>query len=141
MNSHTARDFASLTRIGKIRRIGQLAAAALSEYDIRAHSQRIHSFATNLLYRVQSDAGERFVLRMAYPGWRTLEDLCAEAAWLDALHADTDIGAPLVIHSSNGDSVLPMSGLGVPDTWYATLMTWVDGRLLAHQLTCANNEI
>ncbi|MFO7623755.1 MAG: hypothetical protein R6V73_05340, partial [Anaerolineales bacterium] len=70
MNSHTARDFASLTRIGKIRRIGQLAAAALSEYDIRVHSQRIHSFATNLLYRVQSDTGERFVLRMAYPGWR-----------------------------------------------------------------------
>lgn len=140
MNSHTARDFASLTRIGKIRRIGQLAAAALSEYDIRVHSQRIHSFATNLLYRVQSDTGERFVLRMAYPGWRTLEDLCAEAAWLDALHTDTDIGAPLVIRSSNGDSVLPMSGLGVPDTWYATLMTWVDGRLLAHHLTCANLE-
>lgn len=140
MSSHTARDYASLTRNGKIRRIGQLAAAALSEYDIRVRSQRIHSFSTNLLYRVQSDSGERYVLRMAYPGWRTLEDLRAEAAWLDALHTDTDIGAPLVIRSSNGDSVLPMRGLGVPDTWYATLMTWVDGRLLAHHLTCANLE-
>jgi Ser/Thr protein kinase RdoA (MazF antagonist) len=134
------RDFASLTRIGKVRRVRQLAAAALNEYDIRVNSMRIHTFATNLLYRVRSDRGERFILRMAYPGWRTLEDLLAEAAWLDALHKDTDIGAPLVIRSSNGDSVLPMNGLGVPDTWYATLMTWVDGRLLAHHLTCANLE-
>jgi Ser/Thr protein kinase RdoA (MazF antagonist) len=137
---HTARDFASLTRIGKVRRVGQLAAAALREYDIKVRSMRIHSFATNLMYRVRSDAGERFVLRMAYPGWRTLEDLRAEAMWLDALHADTDIGAPVIIRSSKGDLVLPMSGFGVPDTWYASLMTWVDGRLLAHHLTCANLE-
>ncbi|MDQ7794504.1 MAG: phosphotransferase [bacterium] len=135
-----ARDFASLTRIGRIRRIGQLASAALSEYDMRVRSLRFHSFATNLLYRVRSDTGERFMMRMAYPGWRTLEDLCAEAAWLDALHGDTDIGAPLVIRSSDGRSVLPLSGPGVPETWHATLMTWVDGRLLAHHLTCANLE-
>ncbi|MFO7632477.1 MAG: phosphotransferase [Caldilinea sp.] len=101
---------------------------------------RVHSFATNLLYSVQSDTGERFMLRMAYPGWRTLEDLRAEAAWLDALHEDTDIGAPLVMRASSGDWVVPMSGLGVPDTWYASLMTWVDGRLLAHHLTCSNVE-
>lgn len=140
MDSHTAREFASLTRIGKVRRVGQLAAAALNEYDIEVRSIRIHSFATNLLYRVRSEAGERFMLRMAYPGWRTLEDLRAEATWLDALHADTDIGAPLVIRLLNGDRVLPMIGPGVPDTWYATLMTWVDGRLLAHYLTCENLE-
>jgi Ser/Thr protein kinase RdoA (MazF antagonist) len=77
---------------------------------------------------------------MAYPGWRTLADLLAEAAWLDALHEDTDIGAPVVIRSSNGEAVLPMSGCGVPDIWYATLMTWVDGRLLAHYLTGVNLE-
>jgi Ser/Thr protein kinase RdoA (MazF antagonist) len=33
-----------------------------------------------------------------------------------------------------------MSGCGVPDTWYATVVTWVDGKLLAHHLTCANLE-
>lgn len=140
MGSYTVREFASLTRIGKVRRIGRLAATAMREYDIQVHSMRVHSFATNLLYRVQSDTGERFMLRMAFPGWRTLEDLRAEAAWLDALHEDTDIGAPLVMRASSGDWVVPMSGLGVPDTWYASLMTWVDGRLLAHHLTCSNVE-
>lgn len=135
-----ARDFASLTRTGKVRRIGQLAAAALGEYGIRVRSMRLHSFATNLLYRVRSDTGDRFMLRMAYPGWRRLENLLAEAMWLDALHEDTDIGAPVVIRALNGDALLPMSGLGVPATWYATLMTWVDGQLLAHHLTHANLE-
>ncbi len=131
---------ANLTRIGKLRRIGQLAAAALREYDISVQSMHIHSFATNLLYRVRTDTGERLMLRMAFPGWRTREDLEAEAMWLNALHTDTDIGAPLVIRSSRGDAVLPMSGLGVSGTWYATLMTWVDGQLLAHHLNCTNLE-
>jgi Ser/Thr protein kinase RdoA (MazF antagonist) len=140
VSSHTASEFASLSKIGKVRRVGRLAAAALRQYDIEVRSVHVHSFATNLLYRVQSHTGERFMLRMAYPGWRSLEDLRAEAAWLDALHADTDIGAPRVIRSSQGEPVLPMSGLGVPATWYATLMTWVDGRLLAHYLTGANLE-
>jgi Ser/Thr protein kinase RdoA (MazF antagonist) len=140
VSSHTASEFASLSKIGQIRRVGQLAAAALGEYDIDVRSVHVHSFATNLLYSVQSNTGERFMLRMAYPGWRTLEDLRAEAAWLDALHADTDIGSPLVIRPTRGEPVLPMSGLGVPGTWYATLMTCVDGRLLAHYLTGPNLE-
>jgi Ser/Thr protein kinase RdoA (MazF antagonist) len=140
VSSHTATDFASLTRAGKVRRGGQLAADALREYDIGVRSLQKHCFATNLLYRVQSDAGERFVLRMAYPGWRTLENLRAEAAWLAALHEETDIGAPLVIRSSRGEPVVAMHGNGVPGTWYATLMTWVDGRLLAHYLSGANLE-
>lgn len=140
MGSHTAQDFATLSRIGKVRRIGRLAATALRAYDIDVHSMRVHAFATNLLYRVQAGTGERFMLRMAYPGWRTLEDLRAEAAWLDALHHDTDIGAPLIMRAASGEQVLPVRGPGVPDTWYAMLMTWVDGRLLAHHLTSANLE-
>ena len=138
--SYAARDYVRLTERGKLRRIGRLATAALSRYDLSVRSMRIHCFATNLLYRVQSEAGDHFILRMAYPGWRTLEDLQAEAAWLDALRADIDIGAPVVIRSMDGDSVLPMSGFGVPDTWHASLLTWVDGRLLAHYLNPANLE-
>jgi Ser/Thr protein kinase RdoA (MazF antagonist) len=140
VSSYNAKDFVRLTSAGKIRRVTKLAAAALGKYDIKVRRMNLYCFATNLLYKVQSDVGECFILRMAFPGWRTLEDLRSEAAWLAALHEDTDIGSPLVIRASNGDWVLPMAGSGVPDTWYATLMTWVDGRLLAHYLTCANLE-
>ena len=140
VNSTTALEFAKLTTVGKIRRVTKLATAALCNYDFKVRSMHLYRFATNLLYKVQSDVGECFILRMAFPGWRTLEDLHSEATWLAALHEDTDIGAPLVIPSSNGDLVLPLTGPGVPDIWYATLMTWVDGRLLAHYLTPPNLE-
>lgn len=134
------RDFTRLTRIGKLRLIGKLAESALRRYDMKVCGIRLYSTATNFLYRVVSDTGERCMLRMAYPGWRTFEDLRAEAAWLEALHTDTDIGAPLVVRSSDGHTVLPMNGFGMPAVWYATLMTWVDGRLLAHYLNSVNLE-
>jgi Ser/Thr protein kinase RdoA (MazF antagonist) len=140
VNKYVAKDYARLSTSGKIRRVSKLAAAAMSQYNISVRSMRLYCFATNLLYEVQSNLGERFILRMAFPGWRTLEDLRSEAAWLAALHEDTDIGAPLVIPALSGAWVLPMTGLGVPDIWYATLMTWINGRLLGHYLTSANLE-
>lgn len=138
--SDTASDYARLTPTGQLRRIGRLAALALRAYDLPVRSLRLYAFATNPLYQVTTQTGERFMLRLAYPGWRTLEDLRAEAAWLEALHTDTDIGAPHIIRAANGDAVFPARGEGVPDIWYASLMTWVDGRLLAHYLSPANLE-
>ena len=132
------RPFAELSPAGKQRRVAALAIAALEAYDLRVRRVRVHAFATNLLYRVQSDTGERFMLRMAFPGWRTLTDLHAEAAWLEALQRDTDIAAPTVVRARGGEAVLPMRAPGVPDVWHATLMTWVDGRLLVHHLDEVN---
>jgi Ser/Thr protein kinase RdoA (MazF antagonist) len=132
------RPFADLGPVGKQRRVARLAAEALKAYDMKVSGVRVHAFATNLLYRVRSDTGERYMLRMAFPGWRTLADLQAEAAWLEALRRDTDVGAPAVVRTRDGEAVLPMRRPGVPDVWHATLMTWVDGRLLAHHLDEAN---
>ena len=128
------RPFADLSPAGKQRRVARLAAEALRAYDLRVRSVRVHAFATNLLYRVRTVAGERLMLRMAFPGWRTLADLRAEAAWLDALQCDTDVGAPAVVRACDGEAVLATRAPGVDGTWYATLMTWVDGRSLAHHL-------
>jgi len=140
LRSSRTKEYSTLTRTGKLRRIGRLATATMKEYEFRVQSMRLYSFATNLLFQVQSDSGQRFMLRMAVPGWRTYEDLCAEAAWLEALHADTDIGAPLVLRSTKGELVLPVSAPGIPATWNASLMTWVNGRLLAHHLNPPNLE-
>jgi Ser/Thr protein kinase RdoA (MazF antagonist) len=140
LTTDTASDFHHLTRTGQLRRLARLAAHALTAYDLRVESLRLHTFATNLLYRVRTTSGERYMLRLASPGWRTREDLLAEAAWLEALQRDTDLGAPAVVRASSGETVLPMTGLGVPSTWHTTLMTWVDGQFLAHHLTEANLE-
>jgi Ser/Thr protein kinase RdoA (MazF antagonist) len=78
------------------------------------------------------------MLRLAYPGWRTPEDLLSEALWLRALAQDTDIPVPGILPTRAGDLVLSISHPDIPDIWHMTLMGWVPGRLLGHYLTEQN---
>jgi Ser/Thr protein kinase RdoA (MazF antagonist) len=132
--------YRDLSFAGKIRRLRSLAVAALAHYELKSPEITYHTFATNLLYRVTTASGERFMLRLAVPGWRTLEDLQAEALWLEALGRETSISGPRVLPARSGAYVLPMRQPGVPDIWNVTLMSWVPGRLLTHYLTERNLE-
>jgi Ser/Thr protein kinase RdoA (MazF antagonist) len=78
------------------------------------------------------------ILRLAYPGWRTLTDLQSEAMWLEALSRDTDIAAPRIVRGRSGQSVLSMSPPGGSSVWHVTLMSWVPGRLMGRYLTRDN---
>lgn len=129
-----------LSSAGKLRRLRELAGAALASYDLKDPKIAYHSFSTNLLYRVTTASGERFMLRLAAPGWRTYEDLRSEALWLDALGRDTTVAAPRVVPARSGEFVLPLSRPGIPQIWCATLMSWVPGRLLGRYLTARNLE-
>ena len=130
--------YQQLTNTGKLRRLHTLAEQVLKAYDLQQPQVRFHSFATNLLYRVKTFQGERFMLRLAYPGWRTYEDLLSEALWLKALAEETDIPVPGVLESLSGERVLRIDLPGIPDQWYMTLMRWVPGRLLGHYVTTRN---
>jgi Ser/Thr protein kinase RdoA (MazF antagonist) len=134
--------YTALTPAGKLRRLHRLALAALACYDIQDPRLAYHAFDTNLLYRVTTATtnGERFMLRLAYPGWRTYEDLHSEALWLEALARDTAIPAPRVIPARSGERVLSLSRPDVYGVWNITLMTWVPGRLLGKYLTSSNLE-
>ncbi len=132
--------YSDLTNAGKLRRLRNLAIAALAQYDLDSPKLAIHGFETNLLYRVTTASGERFMLRLAIPGWRTLEDLQAEASWLEALGRETSLSVPRIVPAQSGESVLLICVPGVPDTWNAFLMSWVPGRLLRHYLSERNLE-
>jgi Ser/Thr protein kinase RdoA (MazF antagonist) len=129
-----------LSPSGKLRRLQALAVHALANYELNKPEVSYHGFDTNLLYRVTTANGERFMLRLAAPGWRTFEDLQAEAMWLTALAHDTTIAAPRVIPTQTSEYVLPISRPDIPRTWNATLMSWIPGRLLGHYLSEANLE-
>lgn len=127
-----------LSPTAKLRRLRSLAETALAEYDLVDPSIVYHGFETNLMYRVRDAAGDRYMLRLASPGWRTFEDLRSEAIWLDALSRDTAVRAPRVIRAREGHSVVQVSVPDVPDPWNVSLMSWVPGRLLGHYLTKQN---
>ncbi len=134
------KSYNALSDAGKLRRLRALAIDALTHYDLSNPEIAYAGFSTNLLYRVTTASGERFMLRLAAPGWRTFEDLLSEALWLDALSRETDIPAPRIIPARSGEYVLPLCGPDIPVTWNTSLMTWVPGRLLGHYLTERNLE-
>lgn len=78
------------------------------------------------------------MLRLAFPRWRTLEDLQSEALWLNALSQDTSIAVPNIIPTRSGDDVLSITVPDIPDIWHITLMRWIPGRLLGHYLSRKN---
>ncbi len=112
----------------------------MASYDLQDPQIAYHAFETNLLYRVTTAAGKRFMLRLAAPGWRTFEDLHSEALWLNALGRDTAVPVPSITPARSGEFVLPICLPGSPKIWNATLMSWVPGRLLGHYLTMRNLE-
>jgi len=106
--------YEELSLAGKLRRLRELAVAALACYKLDCPELAYHGFETNLLYRVATASGERFMLRLATPGWRTLEDLRSEAWWLEALRRDTALSVPRIVRARSGEYVLPMSMPGIP---------------------------
>ncbi len=132
--------YSDLTGTGKLRRLRKLAESALAHYDLKDPVLEYHTFATTLLYRVTAAKGERYMLRLASPGWRTSTDLRSEAMWIEALARDTTIPVPLIMRARSGEHVLAMRGDCVPDTWNASLMSWVPGRDLGKYLTGGNIE-
>ena len=115
------KSYNDLSLAGKVRRLHDLAVTALTHYDLASPQITYHGFATNLLYRVTTASGERFMLRLAAPGWRTFEDLLSEALWLDALNRETTLAVPRIIPARSGEYVLPLSNPGIPDVWNTSL--------------------
>jgi Ser/Thr protein kinase RdoA (MazF antagonist) len=132
--------YVELSFAGKLRRLRDLAANALAHYELKSPQIAYHGWETNLFYRVTSSTGERFMLRIASPGWRTLEDLQSEAMWLNALARETTLSVPRVLPSRSGEYVLPLSRSDISKVRNATLMSWVPGRKLGHYLTPYNLE-
>ncbi|HNT24116.1 MAG TPA: phosphotransferase [Anaerolineales bacterium] len=132
--------YTELSLQARLRRLHSLAVEALAQYDLQNPEIDYYAFETNLLFRVTTGSGERFMLRLASPGWRTFEDLCAEALWLDALARDTDIPVPAILPARTGEYVLTLNRPDIPQARHASLMRWVPGRLMGHYLTAPNIE-
>lgn len=117
-----------------------LAIATLAYYELNEPKVAFYRSETNRFYRVTTATGEHFILRLALPGWRSFEDLLSEAMWLNALAREGDISAPTMLPTRAGEYVLPVCLPGTTETSYATLMSWVPGRLLGNYLTERNLE-
>ena len=127
-----------LTRIGMLRRQRPLAMQALARYGIRCRRVDLVSQDTNFIYRVTSEDGTRYALRLVAPLWRTEDNLRAEVTWLEALSRDTDIPVPVVIPTLGGEPFVRLAAEEGGPERRALLMTWLPGMLLGHRLNTMN---
>jgi Ser/Thr protein kinase RdoA (MazF antagonist) len=107
----------------------------LTHYDLRVDRLTLLGLYTNTLFRVRTQDGASYVLRLATPGWRTDEDLRAEVLWLFALARDTDIGAPVPVLPRSGQPFVTLEAKGVPNPNRCTILSWIPGTNLGQQLS------
>lgn len=128
------KSFDTLTKSGKARRLRTLAIKACEQYDLEIASVELVGLYTNAIFRVRTLDRRSFCLRVSTPGWRTETDLLSEAAWLLALHRDTDIGAPCPQMARSGELVITATVEGIPEPRRCLLTNWQPGPLLGKQL-------
>jgi len=104
---------------GQLRR---LARAALDEQGITVRRLRWMGQHSSHLFRADTPAGERLVVRICLPGGRSDAELDAELAWLAALARDTGLTVPVACFSTR------VATPELPAGARCLGFTWVQGR-------------
>lgn len=132
--------FDELTRLGRIRRIRQLASAALTNYGVNEARLRLVRQAGNTLFRVwtsslpRTDATDdlfeegQYLLRVHEPGYQEPEAIKLELTWLAAMRQEANLPVPEPIATLDGQYLLPINVPGIPGTRNCSILRWVKGR-------------
>ncbi len=131
--------YSELTVRGQARRLRRLAMKALALYDLRVERLRLITNDFNGIFRLDTDAGERCVLRVTLPeGGHDRGSVSAEMAWLDALSRDTDLRVPRPLAARSGEMVVEVADDGVPEPRLCAIFGWAPGTNLADHLDPAH---
>jgi len=126
-----------LTRLGKLRRLRQLAEVALEAYGLTEPRLTFLHYQGNVIFRVDAQNSavvvnradpylpNRYLLRVL--SISDLDTINSELTWLAALRRDAGLPVPEPIPTLGGKLLIPITTPGVPQGRVVTLMRWVDG--------------
>ena len=102
--------FRELTHFGQGRRLQPLVHDVLRRFGIVGATLGQFRETINMVYRVRSASGERYVLRMT-PPWHFhgREDIHSEISWMSAIARDGNIDLPTPIPDGEGETVITAS--------------------------------
>ncbi len=106
------------------------AAQAIGAWGICATEISLISHSENIVFRVDSQSGQPFVLRFHRPGYHTLPELHGEFQWTAALNR-SGIGAPVPRLSKNKLFFVSIHLPELSQTRYVSLVEWVEGTPMA----------
>src|SRR5215472_5143576 len=132
------RPFSTLTERGQALRLRRMALAALSHYELPLKRVRLVANHLNGIFRVDTEEGEVYALRISDPTWRTDDELLAELHWMHMLARETTIGVPKLFLNSEGNPITSVTCEGVPELRRAVLMSWIRGCQLSEHLSPQN---
>ncbi|MBI5506981.1 MAG: phosphotransferase [Deltaproteobacteria bacterium] len=118
--------FAALSNDDQVAALARLARTALAAWELAEARLDLVKYRENAVFCVTDAGGERSILRVHRPRYRSDDDIRSELAWMRALDAD-GIATPSSIRARTGDYVVTAAADGVPEPRQCDLMTWVPG--------------
>lgn len=102
---------------------------ALGEFPCVVRHIQAAAVSENVSFRVTTDEGTDFVLRLHRPGYNSLHELESERLWRDAL-ADAGLEVQQAQAASDGRHFIPVAIAGTGEQRYASMVSWLPGRIL-----------
>ena len=130
-----------LTRLGLLRRLRELATAALDAYGLTGARLTFQQYSANVVFRVDAPGHvpfrdeqslyvpNRYALRVL--AISDLDTIASELTWLAALRREADLPVPEPVPTLDGRLFITVRTSGVPHGRVVSLLRWVDGRHLA----------
>lgn len=116
---------------------------ALACFPVNAARIRTAAVSENVSFRVSTDRGEDYVLRLHRPGYNSLDELESERLWRDAL-ADAGLEVQRALPARDGRHFIavPLNAEQSADPAtsepgagrYASMVSWLPGEVLGHGL-------
>ena len=115
-----------------------IAEGALREWDICATQLELISISENTVFRLDTDAGETYVLRIHRPDYHTLAELNSEQQWTAALKR-AGIGVPLPRLTCDGRGYATVPVPRSTETRHVGLVEWFEGVTLSSIMAQASD--
>ena len=107
----------------------EVAREALKEWGVASAGIELVARGENIVFRVDSDDGERYALRIHRPGYHTRVELDSEQIWTVALK-ESGIDVPVAVKTAAGRFYAEIPVPGMNDIRHVGLVKWIDGAVL-----------
>ena len=128
-------EFGTLSTRAQVARLRWVAEEALSRYPVEVRSLRLLQHGFNTTFRVDTESGQKFALRLNVNSMRSAANLAAEAEWLWVLGEETDIWVPVPQRTHDGALTTAVWSPDLGRDVNTVLFSWLPGRTLGEDPT------
>jgi Ser/Thr protein kinase RdoA (MazF antagonist) len=120
-------------------RLEALAERALEAWAFDGSKLTLVSASENTVYRVDTDTGRSYALRIHRPGYHTFQELESEQRWTAAL-SEAGIAAPAPVPTCDGKRYATVQLPDASESRHVGVVEWIDGVPLARIIDEATND-